>query len=113
MGFETQSLRSQALYLFIKRVNFLIMLRGLGLLRVCLTQFVESFLNGELRGFGHGKISYSRNLARGKPRLPSSLAAPVGFRSLVCITIAARNRANAASDVVVDIVRQICQRDAQ
>jgi hypothetical protein len=40
MSFETQSLRSQALYLFIKRVNLLIMSRGLGLLRVCLTQFV-------------------------------------------------------------------------
>ena len=57
MTFETQSLRSQALYLFVKRVNLLMMPRGLGLLRVCLTQFVESFLNGELRSFGHSKFS--------------------------------------------------------
>jgi hypothetical protein len=67
MCFETQSLRSHSLYLFIKRVNLLIMLRGFGFLRIGLTQFIECLLDGELRGFGHGKSSFWKRMLTGCP----------------------------------------------
>ena len=53
--FETQSLRSHSAYLFIKCFGLLFMPRGAGFLRIGLTQFVERCLDGELRGFGHGR----------------------------------------------------------
>jgi hypothetical protein len=57
MRFETQSLRSHSLYLFIKRVNLLFVPRGFGFPRISLAHFIERFLNGELCGFGHDKSS--------------------------------------------------------
>jgi hypothetical protein len=56
MRFETQSLGSHSLYLFIKRINLPFVPRGFGFPRISLTQ-AKRFLNGELRGFGHGQSS--------------------------------------------------------
>src|SRR5258708_9933866 len=56
--FKAKSLRSQALYLFIKRVNFLGESRVLGFPRIGATQFFQRFLNGEFGCFSHGKPSY-------------------------------------------------------
>jgi hypothetical protein len=55
--FEAQSLRSHAPYLFIKLGIFFIEPGAFRFGRI-LTQFVERFLNGELLGFGHRKISH-------------------------------------------------------
>ena len=59
MRFETKSLRSHALDLFIEHVNFLFMQRGFGFLRVSLAQLVKRFLDGELRGVGHAESLFS------------------------------------------------------
>jgi hypothetical protein len=54
---EAQSLRSHALHLFIKCVNFLIEPRVLRFRRIAAAQLFERFLNGEFGGFGHGNPS--------------------------------------------------------
>jgi hypothetical protein len=54
---EAQSLRSHALHLFIKCVNFLIEPRVLRFRRLAAAQLFERFLNGEFGGFGHGNPS--------------------------------------------------------
>jgi hypothetical protein len=51
-------LRSQALYLVTKRVNFLSESRVLRFPRIGATQFFQRFLNGEFGCFGHDKASY-------------------------------------------------------
>jgi hypothetical protein len=77
MSFETQPLRPYALDLFIKRVNLLLMSRRLGL-RICLAQFVQSFLNGQLRGFGmaNSHQSLRTGLSELKRRLKSAASSP-------------------------------------
>jgi hypothetical protein len=54
---EAQSLRSHALHLFIKCVNFLIEPRVLRFRRIAAAQLFERLLNGEFGGFGHGNPS--------------------------------------------------------
>jgi hypothetical protein len=47
-------LGSQALYLFIKRLNFLSVSCALGFRRIGAAQFFQRFLNGEFGCFSHG-----------------------------------------------------------
>jgi hypothetical protein len=55
---QAESLRSQALYLVSKRVNFLSESRVLRFPRIGAAQFFQRFLNGEFGCFSHGKPSY-------------------------------------------------------
>ena len=51
--FETQPLRSHALYLFIKRFDLVVKQGVLRSLCVASTQFIERLLNGEFVDLGH------------------------------------------------------------
>jgi hypothetical protein len=51
---EAQSLRSHALYLLIKCINFVIEPFVLRFRRIAAAQLFERFLNGEFGGFSHG-----------------------------------------------------------
>src|SRR5207302_8055520 len=55
---QAQSLRSQALCLFLKRINFLIRSGALSFRRICAAQLFQRFLNGEFGCFSHGMPSY-------------------------------------------------------
>jgi hypothetical protein len=87
--FETKSLRLHALYLFLKRVNLLLMSRRFGLPCISFAQLVERFLNGKLRGVGHVKSPSTCDALEGAAADPGRAA-----RSSRCRTGRTCHRAN-------------------
>jgi hypothetical protein len=59
MTFQTQPLRSHALYIFIKFANFFIDLRALRFCLIAAAQLFERFFNGEFGRFGHADLTSS------------------------------------------------------
>jgi hypothetical protein len=56
---ESESCRSQAPYLFVSRLNFLVELHDpRGVLCIVAAQLVEQFANGEFVYFGHRKLRF-------------------------------------------------------
>ena len=56
---ESESCRSQALYLFVSRLNFLVELHDpRGFLCIVAAQLIEQLANGELVYFGHRKLRF-------------------------------------------------------
>lgn len=55
---QAESLRSHAIYLVSKRVNFLSALRFFGFPRIGAAQLFQRFLDGEFGCFSHGETSY-------------------------------------------------------
>jgi hypothetical protein len=74
--FKAKSLRSQALYLFIKRLNFLSVSCALGFRRIGAAQFFQCFLNGEFGCLSHGnpRIQATKGQTIAEPRQSKSWA---------------------------------------